>query len=231
MTDTRDAPPAYSAFDLAQKAPDSSQDSAVVSNTYEIYNTTTGLDVTNSGRQIYYLGRYDAPTSPDILAYGGYDHNGPWLAQADFRLFEKSLRVYLGGLKHPAKDDWDIVRHSTKGHIFLTDFFRFEVIDQFSTKRKLHWTKTRDRKLGASRLSIRDHKLVDEGSEEIVAVYTEHNLGMADTLKGRLVFHQRLGDNAELAALVVVIAINERLRRYTKQIAVAFSTAGGGGAA
>ncbi|KAK4951572.1 hypothetical protein LTR10_010548 [Elasticomyces elasticus] len=225
-----EAPPAYTTVDPAQNVPKSSHNSAAVSNTYEIYNTTTGLDVTNSGRQIYYLGRYNAPTSPDILAYGGYDHNGPWLAQANFRLSEKSLHFYLGGLKHPAKDDWDIVRYSTEGHIFHTDVFRFEVLDQSSTKRKLHWTKTRDRKLGASRLSIRDHKLVDEGSEDIVAVYTEHNLGMADTLKGRLVFHQRLGDNAELAALVVVIAINERLRRYTKQIAVAFPAAGGGGA-
>ncbi|KAK5746446.1 hypothetical protein LTR17_000826 [Elasticomyces elasticus] len=222
MTDTRDDPPAYSAVDLAQKAPDSSQDSAAVSNVYEIYNTTTGLNVTNSGRQTYYLGRYNAPTSPDILAYGGYDHNGPWLAQANFLLSEKSIRIYLGGLRHSAKDDWDTVRYSTEGHVFHTDFFRFE----FLTKRKLHWTKTRDRKLGASRLSIRDHKLVDEVSEDVVAVYTEHNLGMADTLKCRLVFHQRLGDNAELAALVVVIAINERLQRYTKQIAVAFPAAG-----
>ncbi|KAK4891792.1 hypothetical protein LTR27_009644 [Elasticomyces elasticus] len=219
MTDTRDAPPAYSTIDLAGKPPDSSQDSAAVSNVYEIYNTTTGLNVTNSGRQTYYLGRYNAPTSPDILVYGGYDHSGPWLAQANFLLSEKSLRIYLGGLRHPAKDDWDTVRCSTEGHIFHTDFFRFEVLDQFLTKRKLHW------KLGA-RFSIRDHKLVDECSEEVIAVYTEHGLGMADTLKGRLMFHRRLGDNAELAALVVVIAINERLQRYRKQIAVAFPAAG-----
>ncbi|KAK5728184.1 hypothetical protein LTR17_012089 [Elasticomyces elasticus] len=226
MTDTKDAPPAYSTIDLAENPSESSHNSAAVSNTYEIYNTTTGLDVTNSGRQIYYIGRYNAPTSPDILAYGGYDHNGPWLAQANFRLSEKSLHFYLGGLKYPTKDDFDTVRCLTEGHILHTDFFRFEVSDQFSTKRKLHWTKTRDSKLGASRFSIRDHKLVDECSEEVIAVYTEHGFGMADTLKGRLVFHQPLGDNAELAALVVVIAINERRGKYTKQITTAFPSAG-----
>ncbi|TKA83458.1 hypothetical protein B0A55_00573 [Friedmanniomyces simplex] len=244
MADTKDTPPAYTVSDPSRTITDDSHQAdgnaapilelstSAANKTYEIYNTSTGLNITNSDRQLYYLGRYVALDVPDILAYGGYDQSGPQLAQAEFIKFDKNFRIYLGGLRHPSKDDWDMVRCATEGRFIHTDFYRFEVPAQGQStgtrKRKLHWTKTSSRKLGASKLSIRDHKLVEEANGEVLAVYTEHNLGAADGPKGQLVFHQRLGDNAELAALVVVMAIIEHLRRNMRQIARAFPLQGGG---
>ena len=131
-----DGPPAYSVADPLQPAasPQTRQGPAIsdattsaASNTYEIFQSHSGVDVNNGDRQVYHIGRHDAISKPNLIAYGGYDHHGPHLAQVEFIQFDKNFRMYLGSLKHPEKDDWDMVRCASDGHLMHTDCYRFEV--------------------------------------------------------------------------------------------------------
>jgi hypothetical protein len=231
MADAKDPPslerlPSYSTIDPSRRPNASDVTTAESSSsrdfrTLEIYNTSNGFSVTEDERQMYYIGRYEIRDKPDLIIYGGYDHSGPQLALARFIRFEKNFEIYLGGLKTPDKQDWDVVRCATEGRLFHTDFFRFELpADQHandSRKRKVHWTKTHDSNLGASRFSIRDYKLMNEADDSLYAAYIEHSLGTPGKLKGRLKFYQPLHEYAELAALMVVMALIERQRRTLRQ--------------
>lgn len=221
-----EGPPAYAPTDPAHPTQETSQavegpTSTTDCRTYKIYNTSAGLNVTVNEQQLYYVGRYEVIDTPDIIVYGGYDQSGPQLALVQFVKFDKNFKLYLGGLKHPAAHDWDTVRLATEGRFITHNFWRFELPPDPSVpdskRRRVQWTKTHDSKLRASKFSIRDYKLVHEADDEILAVYTEHSLGTPGALKGKLEFRQRLGDNAELAALTVVMALLEKMRRTLRQ--------------
>ncbi|KAK4575166.1 hypothetical protein LTR86_001018 [Recurvomyces mirabilis] len=221
---TTERPPAYTATD-----PNSPSGTATASNnaidqqvhTFEIYTTHTGLNVTNSRHQLYYIRHYEIADHADLIIYGGYDYHGPQLSMVKFTPFQKNFEVYLGGLKRPGKQDWDAIRFMPEGTIFHHDFYRFELPADTSVtgsrKRNVHFTKTHSGKLGASKFSIRDFKLVDESDDTVLGVYTEHDLGIPGTLKGKLKFCVPVGSNAELHALTVVMALIERMRRTLRQ--------------
>jgi len=191
--------------------------SPTASHTYEIHTnrTTGGLDITYGAYQLYHVGRYLQHQTPDIVVYGGYDTHGPQLALARFIQDGKNFNIHLGGLKRPVGEDWDIVRCASDGRMFhSTPYYRFEVpaTDARSgerSKRKLHWKRTHESKLGASHLSRRDYKLVDESSDEVVAVYTEHSI----SFEGKVSYRRKMDDYVEVASLVVLMAILERQRR------------------
>ncbi|KAK4549930.1 hypothetical protein LTR36_005231 [Oleoguttula mirabilis] len=186
--------------------------------TYSIVSshTSSGLNITHDEHQLYYIGRYDHQAKPELALYGGYDAYGPQLALAKFGLREKDFAIYLGGLKHPGANDWDVVRHATDGRLFHHPLYRFEITSSTAStddraprvKQRLHWQKTHESKLGASYFSMRDFKLVDEGGDdEVLAVFTDH--GRA----GKLEFRRRVDERVEIAALITLMAMVERMKR------------------
>lgn len=196
--------------------------SPTASHTYEIWNTHTGLNVTYGEHQIYYIGRYKQRDTPDLIIYGGYDQHGPQLALAEYIPYDKDFNIYLGGLKHPGKADWDTVRSASDGRMFHSPYYRFEAYStptdtEQRVKQRLHWKKTHESKLGASRFSTRDFKLIDESSDDIIAVYTEHNLGSPGHLKGKIEYRRKMDENVEIAALAVLMALLEKMRRNLRQ--------------
>lgn len=189
---------------------------------------SSSLHIKKEGNTLYYVGHYQAIDTPDMILYAGYDNHGPQLALANFIPYSKDLKTYIGGLKSPTDDDWDIAR-CAGGGIFKEPSYRFETrSDQAGQKKaKYYWKKTSDSKLGASRWSPRDYKLVRESDEEVIAVYVEHRLG-SETLKGTIRFRQKLNDFAEMASMMVLLSLLEMSRRYMKSMARAFPNRNGG---
>lgn len=105
--------------------------------------------------------------------------------------------------------------------MFKDPSYRFETRGRSSGKAKYYFKKTSDSKLGASRWSPRDYKLVRESDDEVVAVYTEHHMG-SGTVKGTIKFRQKMDEVAEMASLMVLLSLLEMSRRQMRTVARAF---------
>lgn len=202
-------------------------DSSCENHTYAIYTTPNGgLNVMANGNQLYYIGRYNRLDSPDMIVHGGYDASGPQLAQGAFTKFQKDFSIYVGSQRHPRDgEEWDTVRQASEGgrlFSFIRDspFWRFETLcsrrDEDEGKlvrRKLFWMRTHESHLGASRLSSRHFKLVDESSEAVVAVYTQCGIGLAGHKAGEISWRMQVGERAEIAALMVISMVLLKMAR------------------
>ncbi|CZT20318.1 uncharacterized protein RCC_06177 [Ramularia collo-cygni] len=224
-----DRPPTYSSTDptahtlhqFQQKSEARPDDPYEV----EIHASSKGspsFQLKNKGNTLYYVGHYQKIDTPDLILYAGYDKHGPQLAQASFIPDSKDLKIYIGGLKTPAKDDWDIVR-SAGGGMFKDPNHRFETKSSNPAERKTkyYWTKTSDRKLGASRWSPRDYKLVRESDEEVIAVYAERHMG-SWSMKGTILFREKMNEFAEMASMMVLLSLLEMSMRHGRAINRAF---------
>lgn len=212
-----DAPPPYEPATSAQ-APAQKYE-------FELHQATIGpnLHIKQNDSVLYYVGHYQGKDSPDIIFYGGYDHNGPRLAQASYIQYSKDFKVFVGDHKTPSKDDWDIVRCANNG-AFSHAFYRFETRAKTGgqqTKSRYYWTKTSDSKLGASHFSPRDFKLVDESDEAVVAVYVEHHLG-SRSHRGTIHFRRSLDERAEIVSMMVLLSLLDKSRRQMRAVAMAF---------
>lgn len=216
-------PPSYSAIDTSPPTVSNSPPS------FELHHptATASIQVLQNDTVLYYAASYNLKDVSDIILYAGYDSKGPQLALLQLIPFTKDLRIYIGGLKHPVGDDWDIVRCAESGNKIFhrSPIHRFESYSLGPTgqrvKEKLHWQKTHDRKLGASKLSRSDYKLVDEITEEVVAVYVDCSMRLG-TQKGTIRYVKKLSEMAEMAALMALLGLLERSRRHSQAIAPSF---------
>ncbi|KAF2160375.1 hypothetical protein M409DRAFT_29223 [Zasmidium cellare ATCC 36951] len=227
-------PPTYSSIDPRQSKPTTSietttqepQDRIFTLHRAQDHARSSGIHIKQNDNTLYYVGHYNGPTqSSDIILYAGYDSLGPWLAQLRFEQYSKDFKVYIGDLKTPAKDDWDVVRCAAGGGIFSDSAFRFECRCG-SKKSRLYWTRTRDSKLGASRWSPRDFRLVDEESAAVVAAYVEKHLGEG-AVKGSVRFLQEVEPKVEVMGLMVLLGLLDKTRRYMMSVARAFPNTNG----
>lgn len=229
-----DRPPTYSSIDPAahtgSKDCQHSDLSPKGAHELELHASTRGsasLHIKNKGNTLYYLGLYQSIDTPDMILYAGYDNHGPQLALASFVPYSKDLKIYIGGLKAPSGDDWDITR-CQGGGMFKDPWHRFETRSRGPSgkKGKFYWQKTSDRKLGASRWSPRDYKLVRESDDEVVAVYVEHHLG-SGSVKGTIRYREKMDEMAEMTSMMVLLSLLEVSRRYMKSVARAFPNTNG----
>ncbi|KAF2210372.1 hypothetical protein CERZMDRAFT_118199 [Cercospora zeae-maydis SCOH1-5] len=209
-------PPSYSTIDTPRDSPPS----------FELRHptaATASLQILQNDTALYYAASHNAKDVSDIILHAGYDSKGPQLALLQFMSFSKDFKIYIGGLRSPVGEDWDIVRYAESGgKIFHRDpIHRFGSYSRTpngqSVKEKLHWQKTRNPKLGASKFSRSDHKLVDEITDEVVAVYVEHSMRLG-THKGTITYVRKLGEMAEMAALMALLGLLERSRRHSKAV-------------
>lgn len=226
-------PPTYSSIDPAGRSSYQGLETvAQQADPYELeihvpFSGSSSLHIKHNDNTLYHLGHHHALDIPDMILHAGYDSHGPQLALASFIPDSKDLKIYIGGLKAPTTDDWDIAR-CAGGGTFKHSRHRFETRsnDTAGKKVKYFWEKTSDRKLGASRWSPRDYKLVRESDDEVVAVYVEHHLG-SGTVKGAIRFREKMNDFAEMASMMVLLCLLEMSRRHMKAIANAFPSTNG----
>ena len=214
-------PPSYATIDPASHSGhDTTSDNFHVFELHHSSSTSTNLHIKQDGRVLYYAASYNTKDGPDVVLYAGYDAKGPRLGCTESILYSKDFKIYVGGLKTPVGDDWDIVRCARDG-IFADSTHRFESSTTMPNgqrhKEKLHWQKTSDSKLGASKMSHKDYKLVDEITDEVVAVYVEHHMGTR-THKGTIRYRRQLGEMAEMSALMALLALLSDSRRYQRSV-------------
>jgi hypothetical protein len=212
-----DAPPPYTAEDCDRPTAVSVQVSTMTGpHVYEIdaaAGTFSSLQIKQNDGALYYVTHYDEVNTPDIVLFAGYDSKGPRLAQTRFIPSSKDFKFYIGGLKTPTGDDWDLVRYA-QGRPLSHASYRFQTSSTDSNGRTLHqkynWKKTSDSKLGASKLSRRDYRLVDESNDEVVATFAEK---YSLKTKGTMTFRKDLDAFSEMAALMVLLSLLEKSRR------------------
>lgn len=226
-------PPTYSSIDPRQSesassntVQPSSQDTA--EHTLDLHRAkdfarSSGIHIKQDDNTLYYVGHYNNEQISDVVLYAGYDSHGPWLAQLRFEQFAKDFKIYVGDLKTPSKDDWDVVRCAGGNGLFGNPRWRFECRSSAGEKKRLYWRWTHDHKLGASRFGPRDCKLVDEDDERVVGVYVEKHMGEG-AVRGSVRFLEGLerGGKVEVMSLMVLLGLLERGRRYMVSVARAF---------
>ncbi|SMQ55712.1 unnamed protein product [Zymoseptoria tritici ST99CH_1A5] len=107
---------------------------------YEIESAANGilsLQIKQNENVLYYISHYNEVNTPDIILFADYNHKGPRLAQASFNPPGKDFKFYIGGIKSPTGDDWDIVR-CAQGRLLSYASYRFETSRKDSKGRTLH---------------------------------------------------------------------------------------------
>lgn len=170
------------------------------------------LDVQDGSTTTLHLAIVEVRDKPDLVLHRGPSARAPQIALSKLERSSKNFAIYLGADDSPGKDDWDVVRFVDGGFPFTTP----------GTKSEFHWTKT-------STWTGRDFKLVDEGTGEDVAVYTDW-MGMhAVGRRGRVEWLRECGGAVEALALIVLFSILERKSRIVRAVFKAISPSGGTG--
>lgn len=244
MADSKsDPPPAYQSEDsnagpsnssnpkaAELNTPKTSTQNAISKNTTKIlqifHSKSTGLDIKLNDRQIYHINLHGNRKTSGMTLYGGYDAHGPQLAASKFSLgtSEEDFDIFVGGqYSNPSDREADKVRAGSEGWGVNRAFYRFEtqVGGVGGERRKFFWQKTNDSRLGSSVFAVRDFKLVDAVSDEVVAVYHEASMSWSKsspTLKGEVKVFEELGEVGEAAALLVLSTVLYRRNEDWKDI-------------
>lgn len=161
------------------------------------------------------------PGKPDLTLHRGTDKTGPVVAACHLHKSSGDLKIGLAGSDGPDSMAWEEI---TRGPILKAPEYRWQpAIPDIATSedRVLLWKRTRSvgvSGMSPSSLSVRNFKLVDGQTDEILAVFTSDR-----TLSGCGVLEIRVdhGDNFDVSVLIGCIGLYEKARRR--------SSGGGGG--
>jgi hypothetical protein len=115
----------------------------------------------------------------------------------------------------------EVVRCISGHSIFGADSYHYTVPADTSPAssnaafRSLTWKHTHDSHLGSGPWKSKDFKLVDDATEQVIAVYI--NLSDTNNVMSRLEWKTPCSVDAEIRALTVLMAFIERIRRFKKQ--------------
>jgi hypothetical protein len=171
-----------------------------------------GLEIKQGERNLYHVSIHGGRKHPSLTIYGGYDSHGPQLPSTRFTVTDDDFDVFIGGQYSEGQNEWNKVRLASDGKLFHSDYYRFESKASRSSesKKKIYWQKTHDSKCGSSLLAIRDFKLIDELTENVVAVYNEQSGWWSKantTLKGNIYVLDELGDELQATAMLVLLTM------------------------
>lgn len=139
------------------------------------------------------------------------DH-GPIIAASRISCWAKSITFYIGNTDCTDPEAWTKVTRTS----WKTSGFTFEV-----DGKELQWVRTRDKELGSGKLCRKNYKLKDgDGDGSVVAVFlnTRQPFNKGGHF-GRLEWYSELGPEPELASLVVILAIQEKIRQMDQAAA------------
>ncbi|KAJ5782108.1 hypothetical protein N7457_003882 [Penicillium paradoxum] len=163
------------------------------------------------------------PGKPDLTLHRSSDSNGPIVGVCKFRHFSSDCEIGTGNPEQSGKMNWEYLH--AQGFTKRIYWFRMQMDD--GTKRKFTWKRTHS--LGNG---YKNHKLVEESSQTVVAVFSSGSICSKTT--GHLDIYQNLGSRFNLLALISGITVLEKARRARNSAAASASgasgaAAGGGG--
>lgn len=163
------------------------------------------------------------PNKPDVTLRIGPGKDGKIVGVCRMRF---GLWTYHIGLGDP--DNEDIEWEDMKCHgAFKTRHWEFSMpVAEGSSKHTFTWKRTHDKMLGATS-SLKNRKLIDEDTKEVVAVYLKNNLKGWKKM-GKFVIFKDYGPKWELMVLITLLGLIERQRRK-RRYAMTWPSSGGWG--
>ncbi|KIW99351.1 uncharacterized protein Z518_11339 [Rhinocladiella mackenziei CBS 650.93] len=161
--------------------------------------------------------------TPDVRLHGGPDMSGPLLGVAHFR---HSRHVKLG-LGDPINDPngvvWEEMKNISKWltkskYVFeFTESCNWDVNAADGPRRRhFMWQRTNDPADGvegiAGKLSLRNYRLTDQDTGQVVAVFLANNLNSVKK-KGELRIFEKLGASLEIVVVLTCASISEKMSR------------------
>jgi hypothetical protein len=172
--------------------------------------------------QFYIENAPSATNKPDLTFYDGPDSNGPVIGLSKFPHVSANCDVKL--VDEQLKEDW--VPVTKKGLMSMK--YTFQILAG-GKPGSFAWKKTRSMGNGSSPYG--NMKLVDEKSQDVVAVFSSDPFSL---VTGRLDMREDYGGSFDRWALVTGIAVRERQRRQNvrtvraKENVYTMGAAGGG---
>lgn len=158
--------------------------------------------------------------TPDVTLHAGTDSTGEIIGVAHFR---HSLHIMLG-LGNPLNDVSGVVWEKMNRETFFKNKWTFEFTDSSSCNRDVPnapirrhfiWQRTNkatDGVKGIAKMSIRNVRLVDQDSGEVVAVFLADNLTSLKK-KGELRIFQKFSTDLERIIILGCASISEKMTR------------------
>jgi hypothetical protein len=216
-------PPSYTTL-----APDDDPDQAYRETTQpknlKFYRTKYGIQIFEQAKPTearYYVGRYQVLNHPDVILHRGSERTCPVVGQATFESSDKDFIISVGEHAASSTGHQEIARCIGNNKLFGHDGYQFTVPagtqarEGGSVPTSLIWKHTHDSHLGSSMWRPKDFKLIDECNDEVIAVY--NNLSETDDEMGKLQWKVACSTSEEMRALIVLMAMFERIRRSKKQ--------------
>ncbi|KAM0702882.1 hypothetical protein Q7P35_010314 [Cladosporium inversicolor] len=188
------------------------------------HRTSQGIRIfsaTNEKEPRYYVGRYQGLDHPDVILHRGSDRSRPAAGQASFSHTEKDFVIAIDSPANSLTANQEAVRCISSHSIFGADSYQYTVLadtspgDSNAAVRSLTWKHTHDSHLGSGPWKSKNFKLVDDATEQVIAVYI--NLSDTNNVMSRLEWKISCSVDEEIRALTVLMAFIERIRRFKKQ--------------
>lgn len=164
------------------------------------------------------------PSQPRLTFYSGSDKQGPIVAVLHFQASKVNMKIGVGDPTDISAVEWEDLSCMNKlthakynWSANLPSQEASEILSQTSSAHKFDrktftWTRTRSQSIDGTKPTARTNrhwKLSEEGSEELLAVFTgQAKIGQCGTLAVR----SDLGDKFRLMALVTLVGLYERVR-------------------
>lgn len=195
---------------------------------YNIYRRTfhRHYEIKSAADQLLFYGAISdfTPKKPDLILHRGTSNNAPVVAACKFLKLSGHCKMSLGNPEDVNNAQWeDMTRES-----LMHSKYRFEMTlpspqdPSHGERRSFMWKRTRHVGVDESkpRLSSRNFKLVDERTNEVVAVFTSD---LSLNKCGRMQIRADFGESFDTMVLLSYVSIYEKARRRER------SSGGGGG--
>ena len=218
-------PPPYEAATLVDTSIPGYQDTIErTPNFLYFHRSTHGIQIfsaANEKEPRYYVGRYQGLDHPDVILHRGGDRSRPAAGQATFSPSEKDFVIAVDGPAGCLTAKQEAVRCISGHSIFGADSYQYTVPvgtspeETNAAAQSLTWKHTHNSHLGSAAWKSKDFKLIDDATEQVVAVYI--NLSDTNSVMSRLEWKVSCSVDEEIRALTVLMAFIERIRRFNKQ--------------
>lgn len=202
---------------------------------YSFFNSTSHLDIlivpgaksakdTNPEKDAIYFvdNSMINPGKADVTVRAGSGKGGNIVGVCRMRFGFGTYNIGLGDPDH-TDTEWEAMkRHGA----FKTRRWEFSMpVAEGSFKRHTFtWKRTHDKSVGATH-SLRNKKLIDEETKEVVAVYLTNHLKSWKKM-GKLIVLRDYGEKWELMVLISLLGLIERQRRKRRTAVFAGGAAG-----
>ena len=115
------------------------------------------------------------PGVPDITLFAGRDKNGAVVGVCNYAAFSTTIFVGRGDPARPSEVEWEAISKTSRDH----SIYKFSIRPGTEQRKSYLWKRTHDPNIKgtqSSKLDRRSWKLVEEATEQVVAVFASEGI-------------------------------------------------------